>query len=83
MSTTESNRHPSVQHTLELLRSPVEWLNETKSFKPEKIAQQSVNYTAQEVAQYLNDGPELATGLRKLLEARDCFVRQAQIDARD
>lgn len=23
------------------------------------------------------DGPELTTGLRKLLEAKDCFVRQA------
>lgn len=25
----------------------------------------------------LPDGPELTTGLRKLLEAKDCFVRQA------
>ncbi len=25
----------------------------------------------------LPDGPELAAGLRKLLEAKDCFVRQA------
>lgn len=25
----------------------------------------------------LSDGPELTTGLRKLLEAKDCFVRQA------
>lgn len=25
----------------------------------------------------LPDGPELSTGLRKLLEAKDCFVRQA------
>ncbi|HMS75598.1 hypothetical protein [Gordonia sp. (in: high G+C Gram-positive bacteria)] len=27
-------------------------------------------------------GPELTAGLRKLLEAKDCFVRQAVIDAR-
>jgi hypothetical protein len=27
------------------------------------------------------DGPELTTGLRKLLEAKDCFVRQALIDS--
>ncbi len=29
----------------------------------------------------LPDGPELTTGLRKLLEAKDCFVRAA-VDAR-
>lgn len=28
----------------------------------------------------LNDGPELSAGLRKLLEAKDCAVRQAVID---
>lgn len=30
----------------------------------------------------LGDGPELTAGLRKLLEAKDCFVRQALIDQR-
>lgn len=28
----------------------------------------------------LDDGPELVAGLRKLLEAKDCFVRQAVVD---
>jgi len=28
----------------------------------------------------LSDGPELTVGLRKLLEAKDCFVRQAVED---
>lgn len=28
----------------------------------------------------LGDGIELRAGLRKLLEAKDCFVRQAKID---
>lgn len=28
----------------------------------------------------LNDGPELTAGLRKLLEAKDCFVRQVLLD---
>lgn len=28
------------------------------------------------------DGPELAAGLRKLREAKDCFVTQAVIDSR-
>ncbi len=31
----------------------------------------------------LNDGPELTTALRKLVEAKDCAVRQAVIDLRE
>lgn len=32
---------------------------------------------AQAAVHDLADGPELTAGLRKLLEAKDCFVRQA------
>lgn len=32
---------------------------------------------AHEMVGALPDGPELTTGLRKLLEAKDCFVRAA------
>ena len=32
---------------------------------------------AHEMAEQLGDGPELTVGLRKLLEAKDCFVRAA------
>jgi hypothetical protein len=32
---------------------------------------------AQELIDVLPDGPELTAGLRKLLEAKDCFVRAA------
>jgi hypothetical protein len=32
---------------------------------------------AKKMAKELGDGPELTTGLRKLLEAKDCFVRAA------
>lgn len=32
---------------------------------------------AAEMIDRLPDGPELTTGLRKLLEAKDCFVRAA------
>lgn len=32
---------------------------------------------ALEMLEHLDDGPELTTGLRKLLEAKDCFVRAA------
>lgn len=31
---------------------------------------------------YLDDGPELSTGLRKLLEAKDCFERQVNIGSK-
>lgn len=33
--------------------------------------------TAAEMIELLPDGPELTAGLRKLLEAKDCFVRAA------
>ena len=32
---------------------------------------------ARDMVRFLPDGPELTTGLRKLLEAKDCFVRAA------
>jgi hypothetical protein len=32
---------------------------------------------AEDMIQVLPDGPELTAGLRKLLEAKDCFVRAA------
>jgi hypothetical protein len=32
---------------------------------------------AESMVMNLPDGPELTTGLRKLLEAKDCFVRAA------
>ena len=35
---------------------------------------------AEEMTASLPDGPELTAGLRKLLEAKDCFVRAA-VDA--
>lgn len=38
----------------------------------------SYNYfLAEAMIRELPDGPELTTGLRKLLEAKDCFVRAA------
>ncbi len=37
---------------------------------------------ARHMVDTLPDGPELTTGLRKLLEAKDCFVRQG-IKARE
>lgn len=39
-----------------------------------------IRATAHEMARALPDSPELTAGLRKLLEAKDCFVRAA-VDA--
>lgn len=38
---------------------------------------------AESMIGWLRDGPELSTGLRRLLEAKDCFVRQALADDYD
>lgn len=38
---------------------------------------------AEAMVDTLPDGPELTTGLRKLLEAKDCFVRAALDTAGD
>ena len=35
------------------------------------------HHLAEAMIRELPDGPELTTGLRKLLEAKDCFVRAA------
>lgn len=37
---------------------------------------------ANEMADYLPSNPELTAGLRKLLEAKDCFVRARQLEQR-
>lgn len=44
---------------------------------PEKLQEVSrpICATANKMDQELPDGPEKSAGLRKLLEAKDCFVR--------
>ena len=42
-----------------------------------KAVSQGSYELADEMVSRLPDGPELSTGLRKLLEAKDCFVRAA------
>lgn len=46
---------------------------------PPDLAEVSVKcqLLAQTMVEVLPDGPELTAGLRKLLEAKDCFVRAA------
>lgn len=43
------------------------------------VSQECYNL-ADSMINQLPDGPELTTGLRKLLEAKDCFVRAALPD---
>lgn len=68
------NVHPATQHLLTLLT--------VNPNLPERL--QAISRVAETAAFFLvdqlNDGPELSAGLRKLLEAKDCFVRQALID---
>jgi hypothetical protein len=69
-----SDRHPA---TVQLLR----WFD--YGHLPEHLAVVSaeISVAAHKMVERLPDGPELSAGLRKLLEAKDCFVRAA-IDAR-
>lgn len=65
-----SGRHPSTQQI---------WRFFAFDHLPEhlqKFSAPSYQLAAQMITD-LPDGPELTTGLRKLLEAKDCFVRAA------
>lgn len=68
----DSTRHDSVKHFKELF--------EYGHLSPElqNISRRCCDL-AQQMIDSLSDGPELTAGLRKLLEAKDCFVRQARI----
>jgi hypothetical protein len=69
-------RHPA---TTNLLR----WFE--YSHLPARLQGYSVPFQelALELVDHLPDGPELAAGLRKLLEAKDCIVRAAIDQIRD
>lgn len=63
-------RHPG---TVALLR----WFDyDHLAGKPRDISH-SCHHMAHTMVDELPDGPELTAGLRKLLEAKDCFVRAA------
>lgn len=69
------DRHPGTQHLLDMF--------EYKHLPPHLQAVSApIGELAVQLAGGLGDGPELTAGLRKLLEAKDCFVRQAVIDRR-
>lgn len=64
------DRHPA---TRDLLRY-FEYAHLHEDLQP---VSRSCAHLAIAMAKKLPDGPELDTGLRKLLEAKDCFVRAA------
>lgn len=67
-----TGRHPSVAH--------FEPLFDFEHLPPHlrAISEPSSDLASTMLA-VLPDGPELSAGLRKLVEAKDCFVRQAVI----
>lgn len=68
------SRNPGVENLLRWLE-PNPNLPENVRWVPE-----AVEILAKGMADQLPDSPELTAGLRKLLEAKDCFVR-ATLDA--
>ena len=71
-----TDRHPATDHLLGLFEH---------GHLPQRLAEVSEHceHVAVEMVAALNDGPELTAGLRKLLEAKDCFVRQAVLDSKE
>jgi hypothetical protein len=71
--TVWSKRHPGVAHFEPLFKY---------THLPQHLQDVSARFhdVAVFMLTFLQDGPELAAGLRKLLEAKDCAVRQAVID---
>ncbi len=69
-----TDRHPSTRHFAPLFsfgHLPVGPIRETS---------RQFCDMAEALVGRLPDGPELSAGLRKLLEAKDCFVRAAVLD---
>jgi hypothetical protein len=67
-------RHPSTENLLH-------WLEPNPNLPEDLIwVPRTVQILAKGMVEQLPDSPELAAGLRKLLEAKDCFVR-ATLDA--
>jgi uncharacterized phage infection (PIP) family protein YhgE len=67
-------RHPSVQHLVDLLK-----VNENLPEGLKTISQRFTNLRDDLLNDVKEDTPEVAAGLRKILEAKDCFVRAAHL----
>ncbi|MET8475441.1 hypothetical protein ABZY90_19505 [Streptomyces sp. NPDC006422] len=64
--TDYSQRHPGTQHLMQFF-----------TYQHLQGVSFDVCNIAYKMVESLPDGPELTAGLRKLLEAKDCFVRAA------
>lgn len=65
------DRHPSTMHMAIMLRPNINLKDEYR------VIAHLVAELAEDMIASLPDSPELTSGLRKLLEAKDCFVRCA------
>jgi hypothetical protein len=71
LSERHAKRHGS---TRQLLR----WLEPNRNLPVSVLpVANQIAIVADRMVESCPDGPELTTGLRKLLEAKDCFVRSA------
>lgn len=68
-----TNRHPAVRQVAQFF---------TFEHLPAhlRVVSEPCARLADEMIESCEDGPELTAGLRKLLEAKDCFVRSALTD---
>lgn len=71
MDNVWKNRHPGTQHF-----EPLFAFGHLPAGAIRNTSEMSANL-AELMVGSLPDGPELSAGLRKLLEAKDCFVRAA------
>jgi hypothetical protein len=73
--TMMADRHPGTLHLLSLFEY---------AHLPAHLQEisQPISDLALRLTDQLDDGPELSAGLRKLVEAKDCLVRQRVIDRR-
>jgi hypothetical protein len=63
-----SDRHPATQQIMQ-------FFDFGHLPEPQRRISAPACLLAERMIDELTDGPELTTGLRKLLEAKDCFVR--------
>lgn len=69
------SRHPSTEQVLR-------WFDFGHLPEDLQVISERTALLAHDITNALPDSPELTAGLRKLLEAKDCFVRAA-VAARD
>lgn len=71
---SETARHPGIEHLMKLLEPNPNLTGDAACVSAECWA------LADWLLKRLGDGPELTVGLRKLKEAKDCFVSQSVLD---